>query len=250
MRTIKYVAGNPGSGKTTFINRYRDELGKEAFVLDYNNYKDYSLLDQGYTQDQIHQLSVEAGRKEFLKHLCAEDDIIFECTLANLYSEELFRNLAKIKNRGYWAELYSVSIEMDIAKERNAKRIFPTPEDKFCRPKGRHKVYTLFDFHHVHYQDTSNNTKMIKDKKDSLYDGCLFYKGFKEPQRIGEIISVDGPVERDKNAIYFAQDWNIPLLYGAYVYEVKPIGSVYKFFNSFYSRAVKIIQKWPPSFDN
>lgn len=66
VKRIKYIVGNPASGKTTFINRFKQELldDNSYFILDYNDYKDYSLLANGVTQKEIHDLSVEVGREK------------------------------------------------------------------------------------------------------------------------------------------------------------------------------------------
>lgn len=151
-KKIIYLCGNPGCGKTVYRQINEDKFKAEniTFVFDANDYKDYSLLTDGYTQLAIHARANKLAFEEADKRITNAESMLCEVTVASILTEGTQKNIRKMHSLGYRTELYLFVDDINLSKKRNAKREYPTPDGKYVDMSDlnvRHRILGcgLFD---------------------------------------------------------------------------------------------------------
>lgn len=132
-KKVIYLCGNPGCGKTFFRTHNVAEFEAQniTFVFDANDFKDYSLLEHGYTQSDIHHKANKLAFIEAEKRIANAESMLCEVTAASMLTEVTKENVRKMRSLGYRVELYLFTDSLERSKARNSEREHPTPEDKY-----------------------------------------------------------------------------------------------------------------------
>ncbi len=132
-KKIIYLCGNPGCGKTFYRqqNESKFEAQNITFVFDANDFKDYGLIDKGYTQADIQARANKLAFAEADKRIANAESMLCEVTVASMLLERTHDNIRKMRSLGYQIEIYLFEDNVEVSKKRNANRDYPTPEDKY-----------------------------------------------------------------------------------------------------------------------
>lgn len=175
-KCFRYVVGNPGSGKSTMIEKAIKgglEL-QDCFVFDVDNYKNPRL-------GCLLELT-QFGEKKLLEAMENKKDIIIPCTYRGIMKAS--KRFDEIISCGYEIHITYLSVDLAREKQRNSERLWPVPDEEFVTQEEADKIRTKI---HDKFVEASDDKKNNADKKENI----ALYTGSFDPFTLGHLNIVE-----------------------------------------------------------
>ncbi len=243
MPILRYLVGNPASGKTFIRNEFKQDLAydgdKPFYIHDINNFMKYQNLDVK-SLDEIYTEAVIDAKLELLKAITQDRNILAETTYVGFEKVRTDYVLEQFVNRGYTIEVFFIPPDYVNDIKRNKERLFPVPETLFVKTYDSRRI----NLSRVLYAQSINVISALQNKTIYYHlTNCIKYSNLKK--EVGDILQCDMDKELalDTNAIHFCMSRVGSNHYAKnkqFKFKVTPIGQVKRKGIVFYAKSVKI----------
>ncbi len=121
-KTATFMIGAPGAGKS----RVAKEKFADRLILDCDTIKEQHPEYHPKNPGDVHEWSKVVLEEEFQAQIKKEESFVMDGTGAN--SDKMVRRMTEAKEEGFIIELFYVTVPLEVALERNAKRKRTVPK--------------------------------------------------------------------------------------------------------------------------